>query len=902
MTTAEPKASQVNCHSVTVVVMPTTVSAPHTLSATEVISHLQTSKKEGLSVEEASERQKAHGPNRLPPPKSASIFRLFLKQFFSPLIYLLFIAAFITFLIKEYSDALVVLAVVCLNSCIGFFQELRAEKKMLALQTFLAPTAKVIRSGKLQKILAEELTVGDIVVIEAGDRVPADGRLIEAYQLACEEASFTGESVPTEKNTATLQGEVILSQQKNMAFMGAVVTSGSGQLCVTAIGVQTEIGRISELIKTAHETPSPLETTIQKLSRLLLIIILLITGGVITLGIFHEYPALEMIQVGVNLAVSAIPEGLPVVVTITLSIGLWRMAKQKSIIRKLDAVETLGSVDVICTDKTGTLTHGEMMVNSIVFEKETFQVTGKGFTPSGAFAQDEAVIHPAEHPQLSQVGLLALLATDARTEQKENGQYEALGDPTETSLYVLGQKIHPDADKIVMEYHTVFTLPFDQHKRWSVKVYKKNNSYLSVVQGSPEFVVALAKDHQWVLHAAQEYGKQGGRLVALACTETKENPLEHIKKDHFPHLDVVCLLSISDPLREDTPAAIQQCHNSGIRVMMITGDHPKTAQHIAEQIQLDNCTPLTGPELMNMSDDELTAAIRTCDVVARATPELKIRLIKILQNLGKVIAMTGDGVNDAPALKQADIGIAMGKTGSDVAISAADMVLTDDNFSSIVSAIKEGRVIWQNLRKVIFYLLSTSVGEILVICGALVFRLPLPLLAPQILWLNLITDGFLDVTLATEQPEHDVMLAKPRGKQESLLGKHLIGRLFFTGVWMTLIGLIFYLSEVHIGLEKARTMVLLNLAAIQWFNAWNARSEKKTVFEMPLLSNRALLLGLLCCISLQVLGIYWTPLSHILGTVPLSAGEWGITIAAASSIILADVLWKKGIAPLFFGQ
>lgn len=885
--------------------LPTADRHPSLLSINEVVTAYATRLELGLTSDQVEKRHQEFGANTLPAPAALNPVLLYIRQFQSPLIYILLLVALFTIFIGETSDAIVISLVVFVNSLIGFFQEWRAHKKMAALQKYLAPTAKVIRDGQVSKIPASELTLGDLLLIEAGDRIPADARLTIEYQLELNESSFTGESLPTTKVTKPLVKEAVIAHQHNMLFMGSTVNSGSGQAIVTAIGTQTELGRISQLLHTAEETISPLEETIRHLSQNLLKIVAVAIGLIILIGIFNQHDWMEMIEIGISLAVSAIPEGLPVVVTVTLSIGLWRMAKHKSIIKRLDAVETLGSVRVICTDKTGTLTRGQMVVDTITSDSQVVTVDGQGFSPVGSFYERGKTIDVLRHSKVLRIAELAMLATDSRTEKNAQGEYLPIGDPTEAALYVLGQKAHLEPLRLHQRYDQVFNFAFDQTRRYSCKVYRTSHrTYLTVAKGSPEVLAELAgRGQSWVLKEATAQASRGKRVIAVGWAETDHNPVADLKKYRVPKLKIAAVLSLSDPLRPDTIPAIKQCRASGIQVLMITGDHIMTAKYLGQQLGLATEHALSGEEITRLNDTELTTKLAQTHIIARATPEIKIRLVKLLQSQKQVVAMTGDGVNDGPALKQADVGIAMGVTGSDVAISAADMVLTDDNFASIVHAIREGRVIWQNLRKVIFYLLSTSFGEIMIIALSLLVQLPLPLLAPQILWLNLVTDGFLDVALATEGAEADVMANPPRPKNTPLFDGALISRLLFTGLWMAGVGMLFFILELsQTGLDKARTLVLLNLAAIQWFNAWNARSETKTVIEMAILGNKALLVSLAICVGLQVLAIEWAPLRNLLDTQPLTAAEWGIAVLSSASILIADVIWKKVILQIWPGR
>lgn len=869
---------------------------PSVLPTTAVLTALEVTVGQGLSTQEASARQKQYGRNQLPPPRRPNLLALYLHQFLSPLIYLLVGAAATAWLLNEQKDAIVILAVVLVNSLIGFYQEWRAQHKMAALKKYLAPMAKVIRDGHLEHIPADQITLGDIMVLEAGDRVPADGRILQAHRFSCNEASFTGEATPAQKTAQALTETTQLGDQKNMVLMASLVTAGSAQAVVTAIGTDTALGHISTLLTTAAPQPSPLKNAITKLSRQLLLLTLAMAVVVVLLSLRANLSVYQSIEVALSLAVSAIPEGLPVVLTVTLSLGLWRLAKQNSIIRQLDAVETLGSVDVICTDKTGTLTRGEMMVNALVLPNKQLVVTGQGFEPTGQLLYRNSPIAATKYSEVQAAIEAALLSTSSRVTLTNQSVYQPIGDPTEVALYVLAKKLGFSRKKMLEEYELLLDVPFDQTTRLSARVYKIGNKYLSIVKGSPESVGTLlsAAKHKWVKLAAEQLAKKGNRLIALGWRISSSDPRPAFAKTprHWPNLYQVVALSLSDGLRADSAAAVAECRRAGIKVIMVTGDHLLTATHIGQQVGLADGEALLGEEASALRDSELQAKLEVTSIFARASSDLKMRLVTLLQKTNQIVAMTGDGVNDAPALKQADVGVAMGRTGSDVAVSVADVVLTQDTFSSFVAAIKEGRTIWLNLRKVIFYLLSTSLAEVTMIVAALAVGLPLPLLPAQILWINLVTDGFLDMGLATESAEDDVMSEPPRGRTTPLLDAPLLRRLVVMGLAMGLLSLSFFALDISFGETKARTMALVNLAALQWFNVWNARSETKAVWQMSLLSNKTLLLSLLICVCLQLLAVYWSPMHSFLGTVALQPMELLTAVAAASSIMLLDAVWK----------
>lgn len=869
---------------------------PSQLPVSDVLAQLHTSAEQGLSGAEAQRRQHQLGANFLPPPPGVPVWRLYLHQFASPLVYLLVGAAGVALLLREYADAIAVFGVVILNSAIGFYQEWRAEHKMAALKKYLAPTAKVWRQGILEQIPATEITVGDIMLLEAGDRVPADGRLLTAQRLTCNEASFTGESVPASKHTQPLKQSSSNTDQDNMVLMGSMVVTGSGRAVVTAIGTETTLGTISKLLTTAHPSASPLTQTISQLSRQLLIA----TGGlmilVLVLALRAHLPLYQSIEVAISLAVSAVPEGLPVVLTVTLSLSLWRLAKQQSIVRQLDAIETLGSVDVICTDKTGTLTRGEMVATTIELPELSVNVTGQGFIPEGQFLHRTKPISARHSDQLRPALIAALLSTSSRISLRGTGTYQPIGDPTEVALYVAAKKFGLSRKALLAAHQLLVDEPFDQTNRLSARVYHHGQQYLTIVKGSPEAVAPLlpAKIRRWQTDSAQQLAQRGNRVISLAWHLGKTDPRSAFKRspEYWPQLSQVATFGLTDPPRTETAAAIAECHRAGIRVIMVTGDHALTAQNVARQVGLADEPLLLGADAQAQSDNTLSNNIETTSLFARASSDLKMRLVTLLQAQGQIVAMTGDGVNDGPALKQADAGVAMGRTGSDVAISVADVVLTNDSFASLVAAIREGRVIWHNLRKVIFYLLSTSLAEVIMVVTSLIAGLPLPLLPSQILWINLVTDGFLDMGLANEKAEQDVMAQPPRGRRQPLIDRVFLRRLIILGLVMGLTGVAFFWFDLRMELAVARTMVLVNLAALQWLNVWNARSERAYIWQLPWHKNWALVGSLVICVSLQVLAVYWPPLQWLLKTTPLGWTEWAAAIGCAVTVLIADTLWK----------
>ncbi|NNM01789.1 MAG: HAD-IC family P-type ATPase, partial [Gammaproteobacteria bacterium] len=774
----------------------------HGLSTEDALEALA-SRPGGLSASEAEERLQRHGPNRLPEPAGRNAFVRFVMHFHNILIYVLLGSALVTALLGHLLDTGVILAVVLANAVIGFIQEGKAEKAMSAIRRMLAQKAAVLRDGARQTVIGELLVPGDIVLLEAGDKVPADLRVLQANGLQIQEAILTGESLPVEKTTQAARAEAALGDRTCIAFSGTLVTSGIGRGVVVATGPATEIGRISDLLAEVAVLTTPLVRQMNEFSKWLTVLILLVAAVLLVFGYYvAHFDFSELFMAVVGLSVAAIPEGLPAVLTITLAVGVQAMARRHAIVRRLPAIETLGSVSVICTDKTGTLTRNEMMVASVVTQVHAFALEGVGYAPKGVIKLEEAVVSAREHAVLEELGRLAVLCNDASIHERD-GVWHVEGDPMEGALLAFSGKVDIDTRAELARWNRTDMIPFDSRHRFMATLnHDHENHALIAVKGAPERILAMCTaqrqvttgteplDRDYWHGRAEKIAAQGQRVLALAVKPTSPGHTVLEMADLDDGLVLVGLVGLIDPPRPEAIEAVRECHGAGIRVKMITGDHKGTAAAIGRQIGLLNPDQLlTGQELDAMDDGALAAAVVTTDVFARTSPEHKLRLVMALQAQGKTVAMTGDGVNDAPALKRADAGIAMGLKGSEAAKEAAEFVLTDDNFATIVAAVREGRTVYDNLKKVISWTLPTNAGEAMTIVVALLLGVTLPITPIQILWINLITAVTLGVALAFEPTEDNTMLRPPRPRDEPLLtgdlGWHiiLVSVLFLAGVF-----------------------------------------------------------------------------------------------------------------------
>lgn len=815
----------------------------HELSPTQVLAELKTTS-DGLSTSEAKLRIEIHGANRLPQPPKRNVFMRYLMHFHNILIYVLLLSAFITAFLDHWIDTFVILAVVLANAIIGFIQEGKAEKAMEAIRQMLTPNASVLRDGERHSVESETLVPGDIVLLEAGDKVPADIRLLFAYGMSVQEAILTGESVPVEKNTGTIvAANAPLGDRSCMVYSGTLVASGQCKGVVIATGANTEIGRISKLLSQVEVLTTPLVQQMGIFSKWLTILILIIAALLLVYGYFvnhHDFK--EMFMVVVGLSVAAIPEGLPAVLTITLAIGVQAMAQRNVIVRRLPAIETLGSVSVICTDKTGTLTRNEMMVASTLTHQHLFTLEGIGYDSKGIVRIKGNEINSSEYALLGELARTASLCSDASL-KKLNEIWTVEGDPMEGALLAFAGKVGIDVRKQQAIWTRTDAIPFDAKHRFMATLNHDHEQHAFVfIKGAPEKILSMCIDQrtaEGVEPLNLDYWQEnidsiaalGQRVLAFAIKSVKPEHTVLNIADVENSLTLVGMVGMIDPPRSEAIAAVAECHGAGIRVKMITGDHAKTALAIGKQIGLQNSdSVLTGAELDCMDDAALRYAAMDCDIFARTSPEHKLRLVMALQSHGLTVAMTGDGVNDAPALKRADAGIAMGMKGSEAAKEASELVLADDNFASIVAAVREGRTVYVNIKKVISWTLPTNAGEATSIIAALIFGMTLPVTAIQILWINLITASTLGIALAFEHTEKYTMLQPPRRKEEPLLSGELVWHivlvsiLFLCGVY----GIYFYAMDKGYSVELARTLVVNTLVVMEIFHLFFIRNIYST--------------------------------------------------------------------------
>ncbi len=871
----------------------------------------------GLAPDEAGERLTKYGPNVLRGKKKTPPLLVFLQQFLSPLIYVLLAAVVISIVAGHYLDAWVVLGVLLLNAIIGFMQETRAEKAMEALIRMAAPQARVRRGGSVKMIPAREIVPGDVLLLETGDKVAADARLVKASNLKVNEATLTGESMPVDKHTRPIAGELSIPEQKNMVFMGTTVTYGRATAAVVKTGMQTEMGRIASSIVESKPEKTPLQQSIARLSRYLIYVFVGICVLLVVVGVAKGLGWLDVFLLAVAAAVSAIPEGLPAVVTVVLALGMRRMAHRNAIIRKLVAVETLGSATVICSDKTGTLTLNQMTVRRIYAGGKWVEVTGEGYLPEGEFRGDGEKVEVSGIPELDLHLRIGALCNDAVLSAEGERRYSVLGDPTEGALVVAAVKAGMDPEKLEKTYPRLDEIPFQSEKLYMATLHPCcEGGRIAYVKGAPEKILALSKyrlegtnelplgedDRQSVIRANDAMAKDAMRVIATAYINLPAD-LEDLEEGHIREgLVLVGLSGMSDPPREEAREAVRLCREAGIKVIMITGDNIVTAESVGRELELPPGRAITGKELAGMDDDELARQVEGISIFARIEPIQKLRIVNALKKRGHVVAMTGDGVNDAPALKAANIGIAMGISGTDVAKEAADMNLADDNFASVVAAVDEGRTIFNRLRNVVFLLMSTNIGELLALMLSIFFLGQAPLLAVQIIWVNLVTDTASGIPLGLEPRVGDELKQPPRHPSVGILYPGMLLRVLFMSVMMGAgVFLVFNWAQARFSIEEARTITFCTMVTFEWFRAFNARSDERTVFSLGIFKNRWLVGSVTLAILLQMAVIYAPFLRTAFHTVPLSADKWGIVILAGGSLFVIEET-RKALFPKIFSS
>jgi magnesium-transporting ATPase (P-type) len=887
----------------------------HALAVEDVLKRLEVDPESGLSHEEAGGRLERFGGNVLPEPPAPGPIVRFLKQFHNVLIYVLIVAAAFTALLDEWIDTGVILAVVLVNALIGFVQEGKAESALEGIRKLLSPEAVVVRGGQRRRIPAAEVVPGDIVLLESGDRVPADLRLLEVHNARTEEAVLTGESEPVSKGTDPAGEDALPGDRRGMAFSGTLVTSGRLRGVVVATGVKTEIGRIGEMVSQVQTLQTPLLRRIDTFGKWLSAAILLLAVGLFGFGaLFRDFTGSELFLIAVSIAVAAIPEGLPAILTITLALGVQRMAYRKAVIRRLPAVDTLGSVTVICSDKTGTLTRGEMTAGRVVTDSEVWEVTGSGYLPEGDILREGEKVGPGSEVLLRRIGETVLLCNDAELEFSDEGEPVLQGDPTEGALVVLAIKAGLDAAAVHADHKRVDVLPFESENRFMATLNRssKDGNVLHV-KGAPEKLFEMCDralgpggeetfDRERWEDMVEATAGEGFRMLAVATgrgLDDVKSSLDIVKSSENEGdgrgLLLLGVVGLMDPPRPEVAEAVEACRSAGIRVKMITGDHASTASAIAARLGIgDGEGAVTGGDLDACSEEELEDVVQSHDVFARTSPEHKLRLVEALQRRGEVTAMTGDGVNDAPALRRADIGVAMGIKGSEASRSASDMVLADDNFDSIRRAVEEGRTVYDNLKKTILFILPTNGAESLLIMGAVIFALSeMPITPVQILWVNMITAVTLALALAFEPAEPGVMKRPPRHPDEPLLSPYLIWRIAFVAVLVTTAAQLLFFRSFDGGAspERARTVAVNVLVAGQLFYLFNARFIMEPAYGLKrLLSSRAALVAAGMLVVFQLAFTYAPWFQLWFGTESLALGEWvWVTVAGALVFILVEV-------------
>ncbi|MCY8917166.1 calcium-translocating P-type ATPase, SERCA-type [Bacillus atrophaeus] len=885
----------------------------HEMEQTDLVEATNTSMKQGLTEKEVKKRLETHGPNELQEGKKTSALVLFFSQFKDFMVLVLLAATLISGFLGEYVDAIAIIAIVFVNGILGFFQERRAEQSLQALKELSTPHVMALREGSWAKIPSKELVPGDIVKFASGDRIGADVRIVEAKSLEIEESALTGESLPVVKHADKLKKpDVSLGDITNMAFMGTIVTRGSGVGIVVGTGMKTAMGKIADMLESAGTFSTPLQRRLEQLGKILIVVALLLTVLVVAVGVIQGHDLYSMFLAGVSLAVAAIPEGLPAIVTVALSLGVQRMIKQKSIVRKLPAVETLGCASIICSDKTGTMTQNKMTVTHVWSGGKTWNVSGVGYEPKGAFTLNGKETSADHHKPLQQMLLYGALCNTSIIEKKD-GEYILDGDPTEGALLTAARKAGFSNDFVQSHYRVIEEFPFDSdRKMMTVIVEDRDKKHYVITKGAPDVLMQrsanifydgsaelFTKGRKSEADAVLKHlASQALRTIAVAFKPLKagEKPtMEQAEKD----LTLLGLSGIIDPPRPEVRQAIKECREAGIKTVMITGDHVETAKAIAKDLRLlpKRGKIMDGQMLNELSSEELAGVVDDVYVFARVSPEHKLKIVKAYQENGHIVAMTGDGVNDAPAIKQADIGVAMGITGTDVAKEASSLVLVDDNFATIKSAIKEGRNIYENIRKFVRYLLASNVGEILVMLFAMLLALPLPLVPIQILWVNLVTDGLPAMALGMDQPEGDVMKRKPRQPKEGVfarkLGWKVISRGFLIGI-ATLLAFIIVYHRNPENLAYAQTVAFATLVLAQLIHVFDCRSET-SIFDRNPFENIYLIGAVLSSILLMVIVIYYPALQPIFHTVPIKPGDWLLVIgmSAIPTFLLAGSLLTR---------
>ena len=878
-------------------------SSWHSLNVEQTFKRLKSSPT-GLTDDEAARRLDQFGPNEVQAAGRVSALSILLEQFKNVLIVILLLATALSAFLGHGVEAIAITVIVLFAVLLGFIQEYRAERAIEALREMAAPNATVIRGGREKRVPARDLVPGDVIILATGDRVPADARLTEVVNLQTVEAPLTGESAPVEKHTHPLDEELPTGDRKNIAFAGTAATYGRGRAVVVATAMTTEFGKIARMLQEVETVKTPLQVNLDRIGKSLARAAFAVVIVIVILGLFRGQPFIEMLIFGVALAVAVVPEALPAVVTISLALGVKRMVRRNALVRRLPAVETLGSTSVICSDKTGTLTKDEMTARRLFAAGHLIEVSGTGYEPSGTFSMNGSGMQSSD--ALSTLLRAAVLASDARLEQKDSSdKWEIKGDPTEGALVVAAAKAGFEKAKLDAQFSRVSEIPFTAETKRMTTLHQTSDGLMAYAKGAPEVIVqscfSVLTDNgdeplddtrrAEVLELARQMAGDALRVLAVA-----QKPHATLK-DAEQNMTLLGLVGMIDPPRPEAKAAVRECEEAGIKVIMITGDHPLTALAVASELGLSkNGRVVTGNELEAMDDSELEREVDSIEVCARVSPAHKLRVVTALQKRGHVVAMTGDGVNDAPALKKADIGIAMGITGTDVSKEAAAMTLTDDNFASIVAAVEEGRGIFSNIKKYLMYLLSSNIGEIGLMAGATLFGLPLPLTAVQILYVNLATDGLPALALAVDPPERGLMQRPPRDTHTGIFTRPVVMLMLIGGVWSAIVNLSLFVWALNSGrsLAEAMTMTFVSLVLIQFFKAYNFRSDRLSVLNQPF-ANKWLNLAIFWELIMLGLIVYVPVLETTFGTFGLPLHDWVIIIVAAFTVspVLELTKWME---------
>ncbi len=880
-------------------------TAWHTIETDTALRQLH-SQVAGLSATERADRLKQYGPNQIPAPPPDTILKIFLRQFKSPLIYLLLLATVVLVLVDEHVDAAIIAFVLLFNAVAGTIQAGRAQNTMRALQHISKTMATVRVVGDL-KVL-EDITIvpGDIILLREGDKVPADARLLESNNLRVNESPLTGESTASSKAVAVIDApDIPPADQKNMVFKGTLVVGGSAVAVVVETGANTFIGGISKQISEIH-TEIPLQASIRRLSHIIIKVVLVIATFIFGLGVLVNQPLETMFSLAIAVVVSAVPEGLPIVLTLLLATGVWRMGKQNVLVKRLQAVEALGEAKVVAVDKTGTITKNELAVTTASTVNDTYMVEASGFAPEGKIYRGEELIHPDSDVELHRLGLLAALCADATVEQDpDTGLWDTHGDPTDGALLVFAGKLGFSQPEVQATYQTLAEIPFDASLKYHALQFQQGDKTTVAVAGASEVILDLAthiyqagervlldnEKRQAILTQIETMAGQALRVIALA---ERDAVADELKSEHISELTLVGLVGMKDGLRSEVPGAMERTRAAGIRVVMITGDHKDTAQAIAADAGIfkPGDTVLTDQDIEAMSEEELARAVEHTTVFARITPEHKLSIVQAFRARGDIVAMTGDGVNDALSLVAADLGVAMGKRGTEVAKEAADLILLDDNFGSIVAAVEEGRGIYVNLKKVLLFLFSTSLGEILFVVAVIALIFEQPIVAAQLIWINLVTDGVLDVGLAMEPKEKGLLRRNFVKPNQFFFDSWMVQRMLVMSSVMAIGTFLVFWSYYETDFGKAMTMAVTVMVISQWFKVWACRAEYRSVFQTSFWGNKYIVFGTLIVIVLHVVAVYTPFMQDLLQLQPLYAWEWGLALAVGSLTLVADEVRK----------